>query len=48
MQAPHCVRRHRWNNDDATMSIRIVLNVSTVDSHRGKTLAGCEYRVEVK
>lgn len=27
---------------------RITLNVSTVDSHPGKTLAGCSYRVEVR
>jgi hypothetical protein len=28
--------------------IRVALNVSTVDSHRGKTLAGCSYRIEVR
>ncbi|WP_353644036.1 hypothetical protein [Mesorhizobium sp. WSM2239] len=27
---------------------RITLNVSTVDSHPGKTLAGCSYRIEVR
>ena len=27
---------------------RITLNVSTVDSHPGKTLAGCSYKVEVR
>ena len=27
---------------------RITLNVSTVDSHRGKTLAGCGYRMETE
>ena len=35
-------------DDTATVSTRIVLNVSAVDSHPGKTLAGCEYRFEVK
>ena len=32
-------------DDLATTTIR--LNVSTVDSHPGKTLVGCEYRVDV-
>ena len=32
-------------DDSATTTIR--LNVSTVDSHPGKTLVGCEYRVDV-
>jgi hypothetical protein len=27
---------------------RVALNVSTVDSHPGKTLAGCSYRIEVR
>lgn len=31
-----------------TLRTRIALNVSTVDSHPGKTLAGCSYRIEVQ
>lgn len=27
---------------------RVALNVSTVDSHPGKTLAGCSYKIEVR
>jgi len=34
--------------DTATLSTKIVLSASAVDSHPGKTLAGCEYRFEVK
>jgi hypothetical protein len=31
-----------------TLKTRIALNVSTVDSHLGKTLAGCSYQIEVQ
>ncbi len=31
-----------------TLKTRIALNVSTVDSHPGKTLAGCSYQIEVQ
>jgi hypothetical protein len=31
-----------------TLSTRITLNVSTVDTHPGKTLAGCSYVLDVK
>lgn len=34
--------------DDTTIGTRISLNVSTVSSHPGKTLAGCSYRIEVE
>jgi hypothetical protein len=33
---------------DAVASTTIRLNVSTIDSHPGKVLAGCEYQVSVK
>ena len=31
-----------------TFATRIALNVSTVESHPGKTLAGCSYTLDVK
>ncbi|MER8365142.1 hypothetical protein [Mesorhizobium sp. M1348] len=34
--------------DGITFSTRIALNVSTVDSHPGKVLAGCSYALDVK
>jgi hypothetical protein len=34
--------------DGMTFSTRIALNVSTVDSHPGKVLAGCSYALDVK
>ncbi|WP_244480486.1 hypothetical protein [Mesorhizobium sp. Root554] len=34
--------------DGITYATRISLNVSTVDSHPGKVLAGCSYAIEVK
>ncbi len=34
--------------DGTTYSTRISLNVSTVDTHPGKVLAGCSYALEVK
>lgn len=34
--------------DGTTFSTRIALNVSTVDSHPGKVLAGCSYALNVK
>ncbi len=30
-----------------SLSTRITLNVSTVDTHPGKTLAGCSYALDV-
>jgi len=33
---------------ESTFSTRISLNVSTVTSHPGKTLAGCSYRLDVE
>lgn len=35
------------NTDGLTFSTRITLNVSTVGSHPGKTLAGCSYTIDV-
>ncbi|MER9256244.1 hypothetical protein NKI59_31755 [Mesorhizobium sp. M0598] len=34
--------------DGVTFSTRIAVNVSTVDSHPGKVLAGCSYALDVK
>lgn len=34
--------------DGVTFATRIALNVSTVDSHPGKVLAGCSYAIDVK
>ncbi|WP_281409045.1 hypothetical protein [Mesorhizobium sp. SARCC-RB16n] len=31
-----------------SLATRITLNVSTVESHPGKTLAGCSYALDVK
>ena len=38
------------NNRDLGMTFetRVALNVSTLDSHPGKTLVGCSYKVEVR
>jgi hypothetical protein len=36
------------NDTDDVASIVIRLNVSTLDSHSGKTFAGCEYQLTVK
>ena len=33
---------------DTRFGMRVTLNVSTVSSHPGKTLAGCSYRLEVE
>lgn len=35
-------------DEDTTLTTRISLNVSTVDSHPGKILAGCGYRIETE
>ncbi|MBB3567643.1 hypothetical protein [Rhizobium sp. BK491] len=35
-------------NSDTVLETRISLNVSTVDTHPGKTLAGCSYSIEVE
>ncbi|MGX9179394.1 hypothetical protein [Mesorhizobium sp. BHbdii] len=37
----------REEADGMTFSTRIALNVSTVDSHPGKVLAGCSYALDV-
>lgn len=34
--------------DGMTWKTKISLNVSTVDSHPGKTLAGCSYRIDMQ
>ncbi len=34
--------------DGMSWTTKISLNVSTVDSHPGKTLAGCSYRIDMK
>lgn len=34
--------------DRMTFATRIALNISTVESHPGKTLAGCSYALDVK
>ncbi len=36
------------NTDGLAFSTNITLNVSTVDSHPNKTLAGCSYTVEIE
>ncbi|BCG84954.1 hypothetical protein MesoLj113c_10640 [Mesorhizobium sp. 113-3-9] len=33
---------------DVNLSTRVTLNVSTVDTHPGQTLAGCSYVIDVK
>ena len=33
---------------DTTFSTHVTLNVSNVDTHPGKTLAGCSYNLEVR
>lgn len=33
---------------ESTIGMRVSLNVSTVSSHPGKTLAGCSYRLDVE
>ncbi|MET2830108.1 hypothetical protein [Mesorhizobium shangrilense] len=33
---------------DVSLATHITLNVSTVESHPGKTLAGCPYAIDVK
>jgi len=36
------------NTGGVSLSTRITLNVSTVTSHPGKTLAGCSYLLDVE
>ena len=36
------------DSSGVSLSTRITLNVSTVTSHPGKTLAGCSYVLDVK
>ena len=35
------------NTSGVSLSTRITLNVSTVESHPGKALAGCSYLIDV-
>ena len=35
-------------NSDTVLETRILLSVSTADTHPGKTLAGCSYSIEVE
>lgn len=41
-------RKEQLENSDTVLDTRISLNVSTDDSHPGKTLAGCSYSIEVE
>ncbi|MBN8953086.1 hypothetical protein [Rhizobium sp. 60-20] len=41
-------RKDQQENSDTVLETRISLNVSTVDSLAGKTLAGCSYSIEVE
>jgi len=41
-------RKDQQENSDTVLETRISLNVSTVDTHPGKTLAGCSYSIEVE
>jgi hypothetical protein len=36
------------DGDGTTFSTYVTLNVSNVDTHPGKTLAGCAYNLEVR
>jgi hypothetical protein len=40
--------KEQLENSDTVLHSRISLNVSTVDNHPGKTLAGCSYSIEVE
>lgn len=40
--------KEQLENSDTVLNTRISLNVSTDDSHPGKTLAGCSYSIEVE
>ncbi|MFJ6326757.1 MULTISPECIES: hypothetical protein [unclassified Rhizobium] len=40
--------REQLENSDTVLHTLITLNVSTDDSHPGKTLAGCSYSIEVE
>ncbi|MFK0162616.1 hypothetical protein [Rhizobium sp. NPDC090279] len=41
-------RKEQQENSDTVLETRILLDVSTVDTHPGKTLAGCSYSIEVE
>ncbi|WP_349957147.1 hypothetical protein [Rhizobium sp. ZPR3] len=41
-------RKDQQENSDTVLETRISLNVSTIDTHPGKTLAGCSYSIEVE
>ncbi|OED00074.1 MULTISPECIES: hypothetical protein [Rhizobium] len=41
-------RKDQQENSDTVLETRISLNVSTVDTHPSKTLAGCSYSIEVE
>lgn len=40
--------KEQLQNSDTVLDTRISLNVSTDESHPGKTLAGCSYSIEVE
>jgi hypothetical protein len=40
--------KEQLENSDTVLHSRITLNISTVDNHPGKTLAGCSYSIEVE
>lgn len=42
------VAQNTEETDELTFSTDIKLNISTVESHPGKTLAGCSYVLDVK
>ncbi|NLR98574.1 hypothetical protein HGP17_17285 [Rhizobium sp. P38BS-XIX] len=41
-------KKEQMENSDTVLDTRISLNVSTDNSHPGKTLAGCSYSIEVE
>ena len=41
-------RKDQQENSDTVLETRISLSVSTVDTHPGKTLAGCSYSIEIE
>lgn len=41
-------QKDQQENSDTVLETRISLNVSTVDTHPDKTLAGCSYSIEVE
>lgn len=45
--AEKLVREDEAGDGDIAITTRVMLNVSTVDSHPGQTLAGCSYSIEM-